>query len=839
MTSLREQPERGRRVRHRRSGWLSLRAGQAARPVADPRCSSLACWLVPGRSRGRRQRRARCRPTPSSAAGWARPAGPARWSCCPSACSWVLPLLTSLVAGDVFAAEDRLGTWRHLLIVVRSPRRVFAAKALASLTVHRCCWWSAWPSPAPSAGWPPSAPAAGRPGRAPARRPVRRPPRCCSPGPAVLAPTLAFAAVGLLGRSRSAARRWAAGARRCWPSCCSWSQLLPLPVAVRLALPSWPSSPGAACSPPRSQTGSAPHRRSSSASPGRWSPPRWPTCCSCAATSPTRPTTAPAARARPGRCCRWPRCSRSPSASSPPPARQRSRHRPAEAGASLATAYAHLYRLQTAELHRPAVTEAQLRTTRDLRQGRPPGRRRRSRQRLALRRVLAPPGHQPPSARRSTSSTSPRRPLRRRRRRAAGGQRLLHRAHPDRGRTQPPLAVRRPLSTCSPHLEGLGHMQVTRQRRTAGQLAPAPPLTGRRVASSPPAPSPSPSPAAGIAYASTTLFGHHQVGTQYADGLQVSDDQVRQAARRPPGHQVRQVHGLDAQPGRAVPRRDQHRQERRAADVRPVDLQAHLDRRHGDAASTRSSADGTVGQEGPTWSPDGKVLWLPQSDGLTRFPVNADGTLGAPTTVKLATVGTAAALPGKAVYSADGTTLYVPVNGQNTRRRARPGHRRGAADAGRSGSPRASWPSSAPSSTSATRAAARPSRARPPSTPTAPRCRPTPTSAPRRPARQRHRHRRRRPPRSGRSPSGCTRPPCTSPGKALFVANTNSDTVSVINTANNKVVQTIATQPWPSSDGRLRADRHRADQGRPPAGHPRPGQRGRGLPLRRHTRRSR
>src|SRR5512142_9607 len=27
--------------------------------------------------------------------------------------TWALPLLTSLVAGDVFAAEDRLGTWRH------------------------------------------------------------------------------------------------------------------------------------------------------------------------------------------------------------------------------------------------------------------------------------------------------------------------------------------------------------------------------------------------------------------------------------------------------------------------------------------------------------------------------------------------------------------------------------------------------------------------------------------------------------------------------------------------------------------------------------------------------
>src|SRR3954463_10148905 len=38
------------------------------------------------------------------------------------------------------------------------------------------------------------------------------------------------------------------------------------------------------------------------------------------------------------------------------------------------------------------------------------------------------------------------------------------------------------------------------------------------------------------------------------------------------------------------------------------------------------------------------------------------------------------------------------------------------------------------------------------------------------------------------------------PAGALFVANTNSDTISVINTKNDKVVQTIATDPWPSSD---------------------------------------
>lgn len=31
-----------------------------------------------------------------------------------------------------------------------------------------------------------------------------------------------------------------------------------------------------------------------------------------------------------------------------------------------------------------------------------------------------------------------------------------------------------------------------------------------------------------------------------------------------------------------------------------------------------------VGQEGPTYSPDGKSLWLGQATGYTKFTVNAD-----------------------------------------------------------------------------------------------------------------------------------------------------------------------------------------------------------------------
>src|SRR5689334_11084361 len=62
-------------------------------------------------------------------------------------------------------------------------------------------------------------------------------------------------------------------------------------------------------------------------------------------------------------------------------------------------------------------------------------------------------------------------------------------------------------------------------------------------------------------------------------------------------------------------------------------------------------SDGTVGQEGPTYSPDGKFLWLPEQNGLSRFPVNADGTLGAPATISIPVVNGHSALVGQTTYS--------------------------------------------------------------------------------------------------------------------------------------------------------------------------------------------
>ncbi|TDT98412.1 YVTN family beta-propeller protein [Streptomyces sp. 846.5] len=76
-------------------------------------------------------------------------------------------------------------------------------------------------------------------------------------------------------------------------------------------------------------------------------------------------------------------------------------------------------------------------------------------------------------------------------------------------------------------------------------------------------------------------------------------------------------------------------------------------------------SSGAVGQEGPTYSPDGSQLWLGQVDGYTKFTVNADGSLANPTTVSIPADGAKHALVGAAVFSADGSTVYSAVNGQN------------------------------------------------------------------------------------------------------------------------------------------------------------------------------
>ncbi|WP_377273009.1 phosphoesterase [Peterkaempfera sp. SMS 1(5)a] len=83
------------------------------------------------------------------------------------------------------------------------------------------------------------------------------------------------------------------------------------------------------------------------------------------------------------------------------------------------------------------------------------------------------------------------------------------------------------------------------------------------------------------------------------------------------------------------------------------------------ASSTPRISGNDVGQEGPVYSPDGKHLWLSRTDGYTRFDVNADGSVANPVDIKIPADGAKHALTAAAVFSADGSTVYAAVNGQN------------------------------------------------------------------------------------------------------------------------------------------------------------------------------
>ncbi|NIY67825.1 ABC transporter permease [Streptomyces malaysiensis] len=152
--------------------------------------------------------------------------------------TWALPLLTSVVAGDVFASEDRLGTWRHLLVAVRSPRRIFVAKVVASLTVLLLL----------VAGLAVSGTVGGLlvVGNQPL---VGLDGHLLAPSDAavsvllswvcVLAPTLALAALGFLGSVTLGRSPMGLLVPVLLSLAMAVAQMLPLPVAVRVALPSY------------------------------------------------------------------------------------------------------------------------------------------------------------------------------------------------------------------------------------------------------------------------------------------------------------------------------------------------------------------------------------------------------------------------------------------------------------------------------------------------------------------------------------------------------------------------------------------------------------------------
>ncbi|MFG2260910.1 bifunctional YncE family protein/alkaline phosphatase family protein [Streptomyces mirabilis] len=168
----------------------------------------------------------------------------------------------------------------------------------------------------------------------------------------------------------------------------------------------------------------------------------------------------------------------------------------------------------------------------------------------------------------------------------------------------------------------------------------------------------------GTAVASTSQFATQQVGQVTANGQVISSDQyiapygsrtvinngkIMSSAVSPDGsHLAASVTDGDA-------------------SLVVMDLKTGQVQQRVGTASTDDLriTSGAVGQEGPTYSPDGTQLWLGQSDGYTKFTVNPDGTLSSPTTISIPADGSKHALVGAAVFSADGSTVYGAVNGQN------------------------------------------------------------------------------------------------------------------------------------------------------------------------------
>jgi YVTN family beta-propeller protein len=316
---------------------------------------------------------------------------------------------------------------------------------------------------------------------------------------------------------------------------------------------------------------------------------------------------------------------------------------------------------------------------------------------------------------------------------------------------------------------------------------------------------------AGVTYATTDIFGHNQVGTEYSNGIQVSDDQVIKPLGDRLLTQTGKFMGSTVSPdGRYVAATSTDR----GVALQVFDMKSYREIWSvGTAAGVNQRfSNGTVGQEGPTYSPDGRYLWVGEQDAVSKFPVNADGTLGTPTTFAIPKVNGHSALVSQIRYSPDGFTVYAAVNGQNTvvaidpnsgavkqtwnvgiaprelafvgdklyvtnegGRQARPGET--TMDSYGTAVPADGYRGTSTTGSVSVIDTTDPSA---PVGSIAVGLHPTamffqPDAATARKAR--------------RSPDG-----------SLFVTNTFSDTVSVVNTRNDRVVQTIATDPWPSSD---------------------------------------
>ncbi|WP_427892737.1 alkaline phosphatase family protein [Kribbella sp. GL6] len=168
----------------------------------------------------------------------------------------------------------------------------------------------------------------------------------------------------------------------------------------------------------------------------------------------------------------------------------------------------------------------------------------------------------------------------------------------------------------------------------------------------------------GTAAASTTGFGHDQVGQVTDKGQVVSSDQYI----KPLGDR------LVLQKGKIMSSSVSPDGSHLAASVTDggmalaiVDLKNWKVQQYvgNNAAADLKIPGNDVGQEGPTYSPDGKQVWLGQTDGYRKFTINADGSLANPAFVSIPADGAKHSLAAEAVFSADSSTVYSAVNGQN------------------------------------------------------------------------------------------------------------------------------------------------------------------------------
>ncbi|MFE3265485.1 alkaline phosphatase family protein [Streptomyces sp. NPDC059215] len=340
-------------------------------------------------------------------------------------------------------------------------------------------------------------------------------------------------------------------------------------------------------------------------------------------------------------------------------------------------------------------------------------------------------------------------------------------------------------------------MQVTRRRRVERDR---PGLLGRRVGRIPLVTvgiTALAVAAAGTALAQTRQFGTEQVGQTTQDGQVISSDQYI----APYGDRL--VIGNGKIMSSSVSPDGTHL----AASVTDggaalsiVDLKSwKVQQLVGSAATSVPRISGNdVGQEGPTYSPDGKQLWLGRTDGYTRFSVNPDGSVASPVNIPIPADGPKHALVGEAVFSPDGATVYSAVNGQN---------RVVAIDAA-TGAVQQSWTvGNAPrdmvqvgGKLYVSNEGGRPAR------PGETTINSYNTQVPADPV-------------TGATTTGTVsvidlKKPDAAVGSidvglhptamyakkgALFVTNTATNDVSVIRTANDKVVQTISTRPWPEA----------------------------------------